>query len=322
MKAKGYGALAILLFTALPMLGEEVSLQTPTGTIYGTLLLPKTTPAPVAVIIAGSGPTDRNGNSAILPGPNNSLKMLAEALAANGIGSLRYDKRGVAASVAAGPMESELRFDMLVDDAAAWATMLTKDPRFSSVSFVGHSEGSLIALIAAQRVATRTVVSLSGAGRKAGDVILGQLEGQLTPDLMQTSRDIIASLNEGKTVASVPTSLYAIFRPSVQPYLISWFRYDPAAEAAKLDAPLLVVQGTTDVQVQELDARLLASAGHRTSLVIIPGMNHILKDVSGDAATQAPSYSDPSLPLDADLVHAVVQFLSAFQRRRAASIVH
>jgi uncharacterized protein len=322
MISKSYGALAILLWAALPVMAEEVSLKTPTGTIYGTLLLPSRTPAPVAVIIAGSGPTDRNGNSAILPGPNNSLKMVAEALAANGVGSLRYDKRGVAASVAAGPIESELRFDMLVDDAAAWATMLSKDPRVSSVSFVGHSEGSLIALIAAQRVAVRTVVSLSGAGRKAGDVILAQLEGQLPQDLMQTSRDIVASLNEGKTVATVPTALYAIFRPSVQPYLISWFRYDPAAEVAKLDVPVLVVQGATDLQVLELDARLLASAGRRTSLVIIPGMNHILKDVGGDAASQAASYSDPNLPVDADLVHAVVQFLSAFQRRRAASIVH
>jgi pimeloyl-ACP methyl ester carboxylesterase len=299
-----------------------VSLKTATGTIYGTLLLPATTPAPLAVIIAGSGPTDRNGNSPILPGPNNSLKMLAEALAANGIGSVRYDKRGVAASVAAGPIESELRFDMFVDDAAAWATMLMKDARVSSVSFVGHSEGSLIAMIAAQQVATRSVVSISGAGRKAGDVILAQLEGQLPPDLMQTSREIIASLNDGKTVASVPQSLFAIFRPSVQPYLISWFRYDPAAEAAKLDMPLLVLQGTTDVQVMELDARLLAKAARRSSLVIIPGMNHILKDVSGDAAAQAPSYSDPTLPLDSDLVHAVVQFLNAFSRRRAASIMH
>jgi pimeloyl-ACP methyl ester carboxylesterase len=313
---------ALLVCVALPLLGEEVSLKTATGTIYGTLLLPATTPAPLAVIIAGSGPTDRNGNSPILPGPNNSLKMLAEALAANGIGSVRYDKRGVAASVAAGPIESELRFDMFVDDAAAWATMLMKDPRVSSVSFVGHSEGSLIAMIAAQQVATRSVVSISGAGRKAGDVILAQLEGQLPPDLMQTSREIIASLNDGKTVASVPQSLFAIFRPSVQPYLISWFRYDPAAEAAKLNVPLLVLQGTTDVQVMELDARLLAKAARRSSLVIIPGMNHILKDVSGDAAAQAPSYSDPTLPLDSDLVHAVVQFLNAFSRRRAASIMH
>jgi pimeloyl-ACP methyl ester carboxylesterase len=319
MTVKSY-ALLVALLVAAPMAAEEVTLQTATGEIYGTLLLPQTkAPWPAAVIIAGSGPTDRNGNSIVLNGPNNSLKMLAEALAANGIASLRYDKRGVAASVAAGPIESELRFDMYVDDAAAWAAMLAKDARVKSVSYVGHSEGSLIAMIAAQRVPARVVISIAGAGRKAGDVILAQLEGQLPPDLMQTSRDIIASLNGGKTYAPVPASLFAVFRPSVQPYLISWFRYDPAAEAAKLDVPLLVVQGTTDIQVMELDARLLAGAGRRSTLVIVPGMNHIFKDVSGSPAAQAASYSDPSLPIDTELVHAVVQFLSDQPRRRSAN---
>jgi len=134
MTIKGYGLFAaFLVFVAVPLAGEEMSLETPTGTIYGTLLLPSKTPAPVAIIIAGSGPTDRDGNSIALTGPNNSLRMLADALAAQGIGSLRYDKRGVAASVAAGPIEHEIRFDMLVDDAAAWARKLAKDPRVRTI---------------------------------------------------------------------------------------------------------------------------------------------------------------------------------------------
>src|SRR4051794_33755265 len=133
MKIKGYGLFATLLISfALSLGAEEVSIKTASGTIYGTLLLPSKTPAPVAIIIAGSGPTDRNGNSIALTGPNNSLQMLADGLAANGIGSLRYDKRGVAASIAAGPIEHEILFDMLVDDAAAWAKKLARDPRVRS----------------------------------------------------------------------------------------------------------------------------------------------------------------------------------------------
>jgi len=312
MTIKGYGLFAaFLVFVAVPLAGEEMSLETPTGTIYGTLLLPSKTPAPVAIIIAGSGPTDRDGNSIALTGPNNSLRMLADALAAQGIGSLRYDKRGVAASVAAGPIEHEIRFDMLVDDAAAWARKLAKDPRVRTISIVGHSEGSLIAILAAQHSAVRSVVSIAGAGRKAGDVLLAQLEGKLRRDLMESSRDIVASLNKGTTVTDVPRALYAAFRPSVQPYLVSWFRYDPAAEAAKLDVPLLVLQGTSDIQVSELDARLLAHASRHATLVIVTGMNHIFKDVTGGPAEQAKSYADPTLPIDASLVRAIVNFLSA-----------
>src|SRR4051812_3162212 len=105
--------------------GDPVTLETPSGKIAGTLLIPASpTPMPAVVIIAGSGPTDRNGNSPILPGANNSLQMLAEGLAANGIASVRYDKRGIGASAAAMVGEAELRFDMYADDAAGWVKRL------------------------------------------------------------------------------------------------------------------------------------------------------------------------------------------------------
>lgn len=275
------------------------------GAIEGTLLVPESkTPVPVVLIIAGSGPTDRDGNSAMLLGANNSLKMLAEGLLANGIASLRYDKRGIGKSAAAGPKESDLRFDTYVDDAARWVKQLRGDPRFSRVIIAGHSEGSLIGMIAAQRGDVERFVSIAGAGHRAGDIIRTQLEGRISAELMDKSREAITSLEAGKMVADPPAALAALFRPSVQPYLISWLRYDPAEEIAKLKIATLVIQGTTDIQVSVGDAKRLSK-----SPVIIDGMNHVLKQVGSDPAAQRSSYSDSTLPIHPALVRAIVDFV-------------
>jgi pimeloyl-ACP methyl ester carboxylesterase len=155
---------------------EAVDIATPGGSVYGSLLLPPGAgPHPVALIIAGSGPTDRNGNSPLLPGQNNSLRLLAEGLAERGIASVRYDKRGIAASAASAPREIDLRFDTYVDDAVAWIRKLQADPRFSSVSVVGHSEGSLIGMRAAGLTNATAFVSIAGIARRAPDVLRDQL---------------------------------------------------------------------------------------------------------------------------------------------------
>lgn len=313
-------AVVLTLFAAAA-LADEVSLQTPTGTLYGTLLVPSSAPpVPVVLIIAGSGPTDRDGNSDLLPGPNNSLRMLAEALAARGIASLRYDKRGVGASIGAVRRESDLTFDLYIEDATRWIEQLRSDARFGSRIVAGHSEGSLIGMLAAQRTAVNAVISIAGAGRPAGEVILSQLERKLTPALMATARTIVSSLNAGKTVSNVPPELAPLFRLSIQPYLISWFRYDPAIEIGRLNMPVLIVQGTTDIQVSLADAERLAEGNRSAGLAIITGMNHVLKDVPLDPDAQERSFSDPSLPIDATLVRAIGAFLKPPLRRRAVAV--
>jgi pimeloyl-ACP methyl ester carboxylesterase len=240
-----------------------------------------------------------------MPGANNGLRQLAEALAAKGIASLRYDKRGIAASRAAGQQESDMRFDFLIDDAVGWARQLRADRRFSTVTIVGHSEGALIGTIAAHRAEASGFVSIAGAGRPAADILREQLGRQLPPTLLAGAETTIATLQAGRTVESPPPELAALFRPSVQPYLISWFRYDPAAELARLRVPVLIVQGTTDVQVPVDDAKRLAAAAPEATLLIIDGMNHVLKSVGTDPAAQRASYGDPTLPVVPELVDAV-----------------
>lgn len=296
-------------------MSEPIRLSTPTGMLEGTLVYP-TSPAPwpVVLLMSGSGPTDRDGNTAGLPGPNNSLRMLAEGLAAHGITSVRYDKRGIAASRAAGPAETELRFETFADDAAAWIRQLRTDPRFATITVVGHSEGSLLGVLAVQRAGADAFVSIAGVGRPAAQVLHQQIVAHAPPQLVAESDRILQQLNSGKTVDTVPAALGALFRPSVQPYLISWFRYDPAAQLRALHVPVLIAQGTTDLQVTVEDARLLAAAKPDATLLIVAGMNHVLKMVPPDVATQVRSYSDPSLPIATELVDAVARFVKTVRK--------
>jgi uncharacterized protein len=265
----------------------------------------------VALIISGSGPTDRDGNSRLLPGKNNSLKMLAEGLAGQGIASLRYDKRGIGESKTAGLKEEDVRFETYIDDAVRLGQYLRKDNRLRALVIIGHSEGSLIGMLAARKLPADGYISIAGAGRPGGQIILLQLRSQAIPlDLMKQVETIVSALEQGRTVDSVPAGFGALFRQSVQPYLISWFRYDPAKEIAQLTIPVLILQGTTDIQASVSESHLLAGANPKAKLVVIEGMNHILKEVPEGRDNQIASYSDPSLPLAAGLVDEISHFIA------------
>ncbi len=304
---------------APPAITEEAAtLKTPTGDVFGTLELPAVrTPVPVALIISGSGPTDRNGNSPALPGANNSLRMLAGGLATRGIASLRYDKRGIAASRAAMTGEQDLRFTNFIEDAEAWVKQLRDDKRFSTVTVIGHSEGSLIGMVAAREAQADAYVSLEGIGRKAADILAEQLKPQLPPELFTQTQRILDQLSSGTIPNPPPTVLPMLFRPSVLPYLVSWFKYDPAVEIAKLEIPVMIVQGTTDIQTSMVDAKALAAANPRARFVTIEGMNHILKEVSGDRMAQMPKYSDSTLVVVPKLLDEIGAFVRSVPKRVA-----
>lgn len=295
---------------------DTVHLSTSAGILAGSVRCPATPgPWPVVLLISGSGPTDRDGNSAALPGQNNSLRQLAEALGTRGIASVRYDKRGVGASRIAVGSEADLRFEMYADDAAKWAQQLRADPRFTTVTVAGHSEGSLLGMLATRRGGADAFVSIAGVGRPAAQVLHDQLVARAPAALVVEADRAMARLVAGQTADSVPPTLAALFRPSVQPYLISWFRYDPAAELRRLDVPVLIAQGSTDIQVAVQDARLLAAADPKATLVIIDGMNHVLKMVPADQGAQLRSYSDSTLPVAPPLVDAIATFVTGVHRR-------
>jgi pimeloyl-ACP methyl ester carboxylesterase len=296
---------------------QPVTLVTPTGAIHGTLETPVGDQViPVVLIIAGSGPTDRDGNSKLLPGANNSLKLLASGLAIHGIATLRFDKRGIGESAPAGPKEEDLRFDTYVSDAEGWIKQLRADKRFSTVVVAGHSEGSLIGMIAAREAGADGFISLEGAGRKPSEIIVEQLTPQVTPGILATSKHIMALIEAGQPAdtTTVPPMLAPLFRPSVRPYLVSWFKYDPAVEIAKLRIPALVVQGTTDIQTSMTDANALAK-GTAGLLLTIDGMNHVLKNAPPGRAEQAAAYTDPSLPVVPQLIDEMAAFVKGLKKK-------
>ena len=295
---------------------EDATLSTQTGTIAGTIELPAARfPVPVVLIISGSGPTDRNGNSAALPGPNNSLKMIADGLASSGIASLRYDKRGIGESRSAAQSEENLRFDHFVKDAADWIRHLRADKRFSTITVAGHSEGSLIGMIAAREAGADGYVAIAGVGRKAQEILNEQLAVQLPPAALAQAGEIMAKIEKGEKPDNVPPFLNALFRPSVQPYLKSWFSYSPEVEIAKLEIPVLILQGSTDLQVKVDDAKRLARAKPDAKLVILDGMNHVLKSAGGPIGEQLPSYSDPTRTVVPVLLDEIVAFVRSLPRR-------
>lgn len=308
--------LTLTLFTGFAqatVLQRPVTLDTGNGELFGSLLLPKSdTPVPVVLIISGSGPTDRDGNNPD-GGRTDSLKRLAWVLAKHNIASVRYDKRGVAASLAATPDERNLTVEKYVADAEAWGRKLKADPRFGQLILLGHSEGALIATLAAPDVDAAAVISMSGSARPIDQVLRQQLARSLPPALMLRSNELLDSLKAGKTDDNVPPPLQVIFRPSVQPYLISLFRQDPAAAFARLKMPALIIQGSNDIQVGVEDARLLKAAKPGAELALIEGMNHVLRIVPNDIKRQLASYKDPNLPLAAELGTRILGFIDGLR---------
>lgn len=287
---------------------KDIVLKTETGDINGKLLLPKKNETKtVVLIIAGSGPTDMNGNNTMMQ--NNSLKFFAQGLAESGIATLRYDKRGVASSVGAIKKEEDLRFEDYINDAKAWVELLSNDKRFEKIIIAGHSEGSLIgAAVSTESDKVSKYISLAGIGEPAYTTIRKQLLAQ-PESIQEEAFKIMDELEKGNLVENVSTGMKTIFRPSVQPYIISWFKYSPLELFAKLKVPTLVVQGTTDIQVEVENAHLLKDSNPLCEELIIDGMNHILKEAPEDRAGNIATYSKSDLALHKDLMKPIVGFI-------------
>lgn len=288
-------------------------LKTLSGSIAGSLVKPKnaTGKVPLVLIIAGSGPTDRNGNNDKMNIHANTYAMLANELGKKGIATLRYDKRLVGQSVST-TKEAELRIDDMIEDALGVANDLVEKGEFSKVILLGHSEGSLIGMIAARDASVNGFISVAGAGEPAEKVVTEQLKSQ-PKYIADGFKRIVDSLRKGKLTPNVDPALYALARPSVQTYIMSWFRFDPAKEIKKLKIPVLIVHGTTDIQIATLQAEKLKKAKSEAQLLIIPGMNHILKEAPADVKQNTATYSNPTLPLKPELVIGIANFVNGLK---------
>ena len=266
---------------------------------------------PVALILAGSGPTDRDGNSPA--GVQTDMyRKLSAALNAAGIATLRPDKRGIGQSVVADLREETLTFGDYVNDASAWINWLrADDTALGPVAVIGHSEGALVGLSAILKTPVSAYVSLAGAGENIADTLRRQLRASpgMTAALLSEADQTITALQRGQRVERVDPALLALFRPSVQPYLMSWMKLDPAALMSQLKGPALIVQGGRDLQVGVADAQRLAAAQPAAQLSVIGSMNHVLVEAPADPAGNLATYTRPELPLSPELIQTLTDFL-------------
>jgi pimeloyl-ACP methyl ester carboxylesterase len=302
-------SLILAAFLSGPV-ATPVVLPSEPAPLHGTLLTPASGTRAVAVILPGSGPTDRDGNSPLGVSAG-SYRLLAEGLAERGVATIRADKRGIGESASALVAETDLRFSHYVEDARAWAAEAAARAGQPCAWLIGHSEGALIALAASEAGNDKVcgLVLLSGAGRPARVVIEEQLGPQLPEPMRTRAFHALAELAAGRLAADTPPELAALLRPSVQPYLISWLGLDPTALIAAWDGPVMIGHGLTDIQTTETDARALAAAQPAATLVLWPGVNHLLKVAPADRAANAATYADPSLPLAPGVVDDIAGFI-------------
>ena len=273
--------------------------------IHGTLVNSNELSPFLAIIIAGSGPTDRDGNNSSMK--SNYLKMLAEELNKNGISSFRYDKRGVSKSLGDIKSPNEIQFLDYVNDAKSIINHFKDTKKYKKIIIIGHSEGSLIGMLASKSIADG-FVSIAGAGVDYLTLIQRQLSNR-APYIKSMSDPIIEQLKKNKLVDSVPPMLNNLFGTNLQRFLIDASSFDPAAEISKLLIPILIIQGTNDIQVEVKDAEILHTASSKSKLKIIQGMNHVFRQVSENFILNLQTYANPDLPIDENLPVIISEFI-------------
>lgn len=302
----------ILLLTSVIVLAQNTFATTEvqiTNLVSGTLYMPakNNLQTNLVIVIAGSGPTNRDGNQQGLT--NNSLKMLCESLANSGTAAFSFDKRIIAQMKTGTIDENTLRFNDMIDDAKSVITHFKLQKKYDKIIVAGHSEGSLIGMVAANGN-SNAFISLSGAGRPIDEILEEQIVKQM-PSIKTVLRERLNDLKAEKLIdpASIDPALAGMFRKSVQPYLISWIQLNPQIEIKKLQIPVLIINGDKDIQVPITDAVLLHQSLPTAKIEIIANMNHIFKTITGDDATNRASYTDPTLPISVDLLASINLFL-------------
>jgi hypothetical protein len=304
-------ALAILGIFAMAMNASAEETNIRVGAIDAVLTVPSDVERPpVALLIAGSGTTDHDGNGPqIKPA---TLKKLSEQLAARKIATLRYDKRGAGGWKPEFGRPEDFRFRDYVDDAVALVNYLRGGEKFSKLILVGHSEGGLVAILTARRVPVDRLVLLATAARRQGDLLKAQLEKTLAPDMFKPIAKAIDDIMAGQIVDPPPTGLS--IPPPMQPGIASAFTEDPVVPLKLIEAPTLIVGGGRDRQVARLDFAALAAASPAAKTLWLADMNHVLVDVA-DEADDLAAYNQPERPLDSDLIEAVAAFILASDAR-------
>jgi len=274
--------------------------------IEGNLIMPNNIQnTELVIIIAGSGPTNRNGNQNFLKSDN--LKKIALSLAEENIASFRYDKR-IIKQIRTGNVDvKSMRFEDFVLDAKDIINHFSKLNQFTKIYIAGHSQGSLVGMLAINE-GVDGFISIAGAGQNIGDVIVEQINNTARQFVEETKK-VVTSLKAGKSTEDYPPALAAMFNTETQPFMISWMAYEPTEIIAKLKTPILIVNGTKDLQVSVEEAKLLAGANTNAELKVIENMNHVLFTIEGDRLENSKSYNEAFREINSELIDTIVDFI-------------
>ena len=286
----------------------ETELKIPTNfeTIQGNLIhVSSIEKTPLVIIIPGSGPTDRDGNNVKMK--NNSLKYLAEGLASENISSYRYDKSVLSFGIDTKAKVDSLKFETFTEEAKSVILHFKNSNKYTEIIVAGHSQGSLVGLIASQEHVSK-FISIAGPGRPLDVILAEQIEKQ-APFLLDETNRVLLELKQGKIVEEFNLMLNSLFNKSVQPFLMSWLKYNPQNEIKKLTIPTLIINGSKDLQVNIIDAELLSKAYPNSELKIIENMNHVFKEIKGDMTENMNSYANPELPIMPELISVISAFI-------------
>lgn len=307
-------ALLILFFIFHPVIAQYSTVNEQNLSVDqftdGTLTLPADTlNIPLMIFIQGSGPTNRDGNQPMMK--NDGIKKISHELAQESIASFRFDKR-IFKMEKLGLKEQDLRFEHFTDDVKKIIDYFRQQENFSKIILAGHSEGSLIGILAARDTPIDGFISLAGAGKAIDEIIVDQIAKQ-SASLSENAQQAFEEIKYKGSTTNYSPYLESIFRPSVQPYMASWMKYQPAEELAKLEIPVLIVNGSFDLQVDVEDAEILKEAKPDARLVILQDMNHIFRKIEGESLENTKAYNEPARPLHPELVPVLVDFIQALE---------
>jgi alpha-beta hydrolase superfamily lysophospholipase len=302
-----FGAIAIAGVLALPARVSAEESKIRVGAIDAVLTTPPDVDKPpVALLIAGSGTTDHDGNGPqVKPA---TLKKLSEQLVARKIATLRYDKRGAGGWKPEFGKPEDFRFVNFVDDAAELVNYLRASGKFSKVVVIGHSEGGLVGILTTRRVPVDRLVLLVTGARRQGDLVKAQLEKTVPSDVFEPIAKAIDAVMAGQIVDPPPPGFSVA--PSMQPGIASAFTEDPIDPLKKITEPTLIIGGGRDRQVARVDFAALSAASPVAKTLWLPDMNHVLVDVT-DEADDIKAYNDAERPLDPAMIDAVAAFVLA-----------
>ena len=304
MRRIKYIVLAILILTLkLNAQNYKESNISINENIYGSIVETKTrSNSNLVVFIGGSGPIDRNGNQSFMK--CDMFKKLAYSLSEKGISSFRYDKR-VVTQIRKGKLDKKITFDDFVSDAIAIIDFF--ESKYNSIVIAGHSQGSLVGLLSIKE-GVSGFISLSGAGRTIDMVIEDQIS-KTAPMLLEDTKNIFKILRSGKITEDFPLPLYSLFNIEIQPFMISWMQYDPKKIIAKIPIPSLIINGDSDLQVDEKEAKLLYNSAQNSEILIVKNMNHVLVEIEGDELKNVKSYNNPDLKISELVIEKMVEFI-------------